>query len=113
MRLSTAPERDEGVALATIRAALAAGAVVLDTARAYGRDDADAGHNERLVARAVVESGVDPASVRVVTKCGMRRPEQDRAFRPDGRASAIAEDARRSREALGPLSIDLLLLHAV
>jgi aryl-alcohol dehydrogenase-like predicted oxidoreductase/predicted kinase len=111
MRLSTDAERDEAAALATLRAALSAGVVVLDTARAYGQDDADAGHNERLVSRAVVESGVDPARVRVVTKCGMRRPGG--AFRPDGRAGAIAEDARRSREALGPLSIDVLLLHAV
>ncbi len=105
MRLSTESDgRDASNALATIRAALEEGAVVLDTARAYGLDDGDAGHNERLVGEASVGS-----STLVVTKCGMRRP--DGAWVPDGRASTILEDAQRSRAALGR-PIDLLLLHA-
>jgi aryl-alcohol dehydrogenase-like predicted oxidoreductase/predicted kinase len=114
MRLSTDAARDDERAVATIRAALShaalpAGAVVLDTARSYGLDDADAGHNERLVARAIVESGVDRSRVHVITKCGMRRP--DGGWRPDGRATTILADARASHEALGGPA-DLLLLHA-
>ncbi len=53
MRLSTDPDRDEQRALATLRAALDAGITTLDTARAYGCDEADLGHNERLIARAL------------------------------------------------------------
>jgi len=85
----------------TIVAALRAGVTVLDTARAYRE-------NEALVAAAIAESGVPRDTVRVVTKCGMTRPEG--AWVPDGRAAAILEDARQSAGIVG--SIDLLLLHA-
>lgn len=111
MRLSTDEDRDEGRALATLRAALDGGVRVFDTARAYGLDEADAGHNERLLCRAIAASGVDRTSLRVITKVGMRR--HDGAFTPDGRGRAILDDARASREALGGAPIDVLLLHAV
>lgn len=111
MRLSGArgdADRDEAGALATLRAAIEGGAVLLDTAHAYGLDDDDLGHNERLVGRAVRDAGaVD--RIRIVTKCGMRRPGG--AWVPDGRARALAEDVRASVDALG-VPIDLLLLHA-
>ncbi len=71
MRLSTDVDRDEERGLATIDAALDAGITILDTAHAYARDEADLGHNERLVARALGRRA--PGSVRVITKCGMRR----------------------------------------
>lgn len=69
-----------------------AGITLFDTARAYP-------DNERLLA------GV---AGRIVTKCGMSRPEGK--WVPDGRTSAILDDARESRAVLG--RIDLLLLHA-
>ncbi len=50
MRLSTGRDRDEERALATIAAAADAGVTVFDTARAYGRDETELGHNERLLA---------------------------------------------------------------
>ena len=53
MRLSTDADRDEERALATIAAAAEAGISVFDTARAYGQDGAELGHNERLLARAL------------------------------------------------------------
>jgi len=108
MRLSTDADRDEARALATLEAALSSGVTVLDTAHAYGLDQADAGHNERLVGRAIRQAGA--GDVRVVTKCGMRR--DGAAWVPDGRARGIAEDVERSLEALGGAPIDLLLLHA-
>ena len=40
MRLSTAPDRDEARAVATLHAALDAGVTLLDTADAYCWDDA-------------------------------------------------------------------------
>ena len=53
MRLSTAPDRDEAVAVATIHAALDAGVTLLDTADAYCLDASETGHNERLIAKAL------------------------------------------------------------
>lgn len=85
----------------TIVAALRAGVTLLDTARSYGE-------NEALVAAAIAESGIPRDVIRVVTKCGMRRPEGQ--WVPDGRASAVLDDARESARILG--AIDLLLLHA-
>src|SRR5437899_337133 len=108
MRLSTGPDRDEGRAIATVHAALEAGVTVLDTARAYGLDDGDRGHNERLLARALAAHPAG-ARARVVTKGGMTRP--DGGWRPDGRARAIAADCEESLRALGR-PIDLYLLHA-
>ncbi len=107
MRLSTDADREDERALATLRAALDAGLSTLDTARAYAHDAGDEGHNERLVARALV--AWDGPRPRVITKCGMRR--DGGAWIPDGRASRIRSDARASVEALGRPP-DLLLLHA-
>src|SRR4051812_21285585 len=108
MRLSTEGGRDEANAIATIHAALDAGAIVFDTAHAYALDDGDRGHNERLLARAL-ETHPLGARARVVTKCGMARPGGE--WRPDGRARSILADCEESIAALGR-PIDLLLLHA-
>ena len=51
MRLSTDEDRDELRAVATIAAAAEAGVTVFDTAHAYGRDETELGHNERLLSR--------------------------------------------------------------
>jgi aryl-alcohol dehydrogenase-like predicted oxidoreductase len=110
MRLSTDADRDEERGLATLAAALDAGVTVLDTARAYGRGEADLGHNERLIARAL--AAVDPArraGIRVVTKGGMSRAGG--AWTPDGRARTLRADAAASAEALGRPP-DVWLLHA-
>lgn len=109
MRLSTGEDRSEPLALATIAAAAGAGITVFDTARAYGRDETDLGHNERLLARALRRCGAD-ASARIVTKGGMARPGG--AWAPDGRATAIRRDCEASLIALDGLPIDLYLLHA-
>src|SRR5690348_14227012 len=86
MRLSTEKGRDEEGAVATIHAALDAGATVFDTAHAYALDDGGRGHNERLLARAL-SSHPRGNQARVVTKCGMARPRG--AWRADGRAKSI------------------------
>ena len=109
MRLSTDDERDEQAGLETIAAAAEAGVTVFDTARAYGRDESELGHNERLVARALRGCGAD-ARARVVTKGGMTRPEG--GWVPDGRAKAIAADCEASLDALDGVPIDLYLIHA-
>lgn len=122
MRLSTEHERDDARARETLHAALDAGITLLDTAHAYGLDQADAGHNERLVGRVVGEHGPGKNAthaaaedaigagrapglgrrVRVVTKCGMRR--DGGAWIPDGRGGRIAADVEASLAALDGVS---------
>ena len=91
MRLSTDDDRDDRRAHATIAAATEAGITVFDTARAYGRDATEVGHNERLLAAALGESG-HAGAARIVTKGGMTR--EGGAWVPDGRAK---RDPRRLR----------------
>ncbi len=116
MRLSTEPEPERHGALAaeTIAAALEAGITVFDTARAYGRDGTELGHNERLLACALGSrgggAGVGAARPRVVTKGGMTRPAG--AWVPDGRAKRILADCEASLAALDGPGIDLYLIHA-
>jgi aryl-alcohol dehydrogenase-like predicted oxidoreductase len=109
MRMSTEQDRDEALCRETIAAAVAAGVTVFDTARAYGRDDSELGHNERLLADALHACG-GARTARVITKGGMRRPGG--AWIPDGRAKAILDDWEASRAALAGLAIDLYLIHA-
>jgi aryl-alcohol dehydrogenase-like predicted oxidoreductase/predicted kinase len=90
---------DEGVALATIAAAVDAGITVFDTARAYDG-------NEALLARALR----DAPGARVVTKGGMARTGG--GWIPDGRARSIRADCEASLAALDGVPIDLYLLHA-
>src|SRR5437660_4543776 len=83
MRMSTDEARDRALAFETIAAAASAGVTVFDTAHAYGRSEAELGHNERLLAGALVDCGA-AARALIVTKGGMGRPSG--AWVPDGRA---------------------------
>ena len=109
MRLSTDETRDEERALETIAAAAGAGITLFDTARAYGLDAGELGHNERLLTHALRRCGAD-AGARIVTKGGMTRAGG--RWIPDGRAKAIRADCEASLEALDGLPIDLYLVHA-
>jgi aryl-alcohol dehydrogenase-like predicted oxidoreductase/predicted kinase len=109
MRLSTDAERDPERAEATIAAAVAAGITVFDTAHAYGHDQTELGHNERLLAAALRGCGAQDTA-RIVTKGGMTRAGG--AWVPDGRAKAVRADCEASLAALGGLAIDTYLLHA-
>ena len=109
MRLSTDADRDEERALATIAAAIDAGVTVFDTAHAYGHDESELGHNERLLARALRRRSAQRGA-RIVTKGGMTRAGG--GWVPDGRAKAILAGCHASREALDGLEIDLYLIHA-
>jgi aryl-alcohol dehydrogenase-like predicted oxidoreductase len=111
MRLSTTADRDDDRGVAVIRAALDAGATLLDTADTYCLDEGDVGHNERLVARALAEWGGDRTTVTVATKGGMRRPNG--AWVADGRAKHLRAACDASRRALGVETIDLYQLHVV
>jgi aryl-alcohol dehydrogenase-like predicted oxidoreductase/predicted kinase len=109
MRLSTEPERDESLTARTIAAAVEAGITVFDTAHAYGRDEADMGRGERLLAAELTRTGA-ASRARVITKGGMTRPAG--AWVPDGRAKRILGDCEASLAALDGVPIDLYLIHA-
>lgn len=110
MRLSTAPDRDDDRSVAVLHAALDAGVRLLDTADAYGCDEGDIGHNERLVARALATWSGDRAAVRVATKGGLTRPGG--RWVPDGRARHLAAACAARRRALAVERISLYQLHA-
>ena len=111
MRLSTRADRDDERSVAVIRAALDAGATLLDSSDAYCLSDDDTGHNERLVARALEGWVGDRSRITVATKGGMRRPGG--AWVPDGRAKHLRDACEASRRALGVGVIDLYQLHVV
>jgi len=111
MRLSSPVALAEADATGAIHAALDAGVTLLDTADAYAPGEADIGHNERLVARALASWHGDRSRVLVATKGGLTRPRG--RWVPDGRARHLAAAAEASRVALAADSIDLYQLHAV
>jgi len=91
-------------ARAVIAAAVDAGVLALDTARAYARLDDD-GVGERLAA----EGRVLRPGMPIITKAGHYRAGAS-AWHSDGSAERISADATRSVELLGA-PLDLLLLH--
>src|SRR5919108_104355 len=93
MQLSLAGRPDEAGALRTIHAALDAGVTLIDTADAYCLDGSEAGHNERLVAKALAAWPGDRDRVLVATKGGHTRPGRDWGL--DGRPEYL----RRGRQA--------------
>ncbi len=110
MRLSTERDRDEARAIAVLHAAFDAGINFIDTADAYCWDSSEAGHNERLIARALACWHGDRARVVVATKGGLTRPEG--RWIANGRARHLVAACEASRRALGVDRIHLYQLHA-
>ncbi len=92
-----------------ICSALDAGIDLIDTADCYCIDERDIGHNEGLIARALVEwrGGHD---VVVATKGGVRRPRGEWVH--DGRPEHLVRACEASLRALRSDSITLYQLHA-
>ena len=103
--------RGDGRSLELLHAAFDAGVTLLDTADAYGLNESDIGHNERLIARALATWSGDRAQITIATKGGMTRP--DGRWEPDGRAKHLRPACERSCQALGLDRIALYQLHAV
>lgn len=101
---------DEGAAIATVHAALDAGAQLLDVADVYGPTDDATHHVERLVARALASWPGDRAERVIATKGGLVR--RDGRWVPDGRARHLIGTAEASAEALGGTPLDLWQWHA-
>jgi aryl-alcohol dehydrogenase-like predicted oxidoreductase len=107
MYLSIRGRPSQADAIRTVHAALDAGVTLLDTADVYCLDDADLGHNERLLAQALAGRG---ERVVVATKGGLRRPGGD--WTQDARPERLREACEASLRALGRDVIDLYQLHA-
>lgn len=98
MPMSIEGRPDEARSIATIHAALDAGITLIDTADAYHLEAGEVGHNERLIAKALVEYG--SPDVVVATKGGHLRPG-DGSWTQDGSPAHLIEAGRASAERLG------------
>ncbi len=107
MYLSITERPSEDDAVRALEGALDAGVTFFDTANAYCLDDADFGHNERLLARAL--HGKKEKAV-VGTKGGLRRPGG--AWTRDARPDELRKACEESLKALAVEQIDLYQLHA-
>jgi aryl-alcohol dehydrogenase-like predicted oxidoreductase len=107
MYMSITGRPEEAQAIRTIHAALDAGVTLIDTADVYCLDDADLGHNERLIAKALAGRG---EHVTVATKGGLRRPKG--SWTRDGRPEHLVAACEASLKALGVAVIELYQLHA-
>ncbi|MFI5208041.1 MAG: aldo/keto reductase, partial [Gemmatimonadales bacterium] len=93
----------------TLHAALDAGMTLIDTANAYCLDERDIGHNERLIAKALVAWSGDKTGVIVATKGGITRSGM--AWGVDARPGSLHNACDASLKALGVDRIDLYQLH--
>jgi len=110
MPMSLQGRPDEQRSLRTMHAALDAGVTFIDTADAYSANDADMGHNERLIAKALSTYGGDASSVIVATKGGhVRTP--DAGWEVDGRPEHLRAACEASLKALGVEAIGLYQYH--
>lgn len=102
-----AEDRDDEAGVAIIREALDSGVTFLDTADAYA-----AGHNERIVGRALAESGAAPV---VASKAGLVGNTVDGqiVMSRNGRPEHIRAACDASLQRLGLEVIDLYYLHRV
>ncbi len=110
MHLSLQERPPHQVSLEVIRAVLDAGVRLVDTADVYCLDDADLGHNERLVAEALRGWDGPREEVTVATKGGLTRPGG--RWERDGRPEHLRRACDRSLRALGVDRIALYQLHA-
>ena len=107
MPMSIQDRRSASESIRVILAALEAGIDFIDTADVYCLDDADIGHNERLIAAALREWKGHP--VLVATKGGFARPGG--RWQHNGRPEHLRQACDNSLKALGVERIALYQLH--
>jgi len=110
MPMSIEGRPEEQRSIATVHAALDAGVTLIDTADAYHVNAGEAGHNERLIARALATYGGDTSDVLVATKGGHVRPGGG-SWIVDGSPAHLHEAAEASLKALGVDAIGLYQFH--
>ena len=110
MPLSSKEDRPSPAdAEAVVHAALDAGVTLIDTADAYAHSEAEFGHNESLVARAVASYGGDTSAVLVATKGGHTRRGAD--WELDGTPGYLRRACEASLRRLGVDAIGLYQFH--
>ena len=110
MPLSTKEDRPSAEeAVAVVHAALDAGVTLVDTADAYAADEAEFGHNEELVARALRSYGGGTGDVLVATKGGHTRRGRD--WELDGTPGYLRRACEASLHRLGVEAIGLYQFH--
>lgn len=108
MPLSLSGRPSESQAMDVILAAIDMGVDFIDTANVYCIDDNDIGHNERLLAKCLLQRPT--ARVLVATKGGLKRPSGQ--WVTDGKPVALRNACERSLKDLGIEQIFLYQLHA-
>jgi aryl-alcohol dehydrogenase-like predicted oxidoreductase len=109
MLLSVAGRPGEAQAIRTVHAALDAGVTLIDTADAYCLGGDEAGHNERLLRKALDAWPGDRDRVLVATKGGHTRPGREWGL--DGRPEYLRQACEASLRALGVEAIGLYQFH--
>lgn len=110
-RLSLGRDRpDEETALRTIHAALDAGVRLIDTSDVYCAGADEAGHNERLIAKALRRWSGPAGDVLVATKGGQWWDRAGKA-RFDGNPARLRAACEASLACLGVEALGLYLLH--
>jgi aryl-alcohol dehydrogenase-like predicted oxidoreductase len=109
MLLSIAGRPGEAQAIRTVHAALDAGVTLIDTADAYCLGGDEAGHNERLIRKALDAWPGDRDRVLVATKGGHTRPGREWGL--DGRPEYLRKACEASLAALGVEAIGLYQFH--
>ena len=94
---------------AVVHAALDAGVTLIDTADAYAHSEAEFGHNESLVARALASYGGDTSAVLVATKGGHTRRGAE--WELDGTPGYLRRACEASLRRLGVDAIGLYQFH--
>ncbi len=110
MPMSIEGRPDEDRSIQTIHAALDAGVTLIDTADAYHLNPGEAGHNERLIAKALASYGGDTSDVLIASKGGHLRPG-DGSWTVDGSPAHLHAAVNASLKALGVDAIGLYQFH--
>jgi aryl-alcohol dehydrogenase-like predicted oxidoreductase len=104
MSLHGRPSEEQSIA--TIHAALDAGATLIDTANSYALDESEVGHNELLVAKALRQRS---ERVLVATKGGIIRRGEE--WLHNGHPDSLRRSCEASLRRLGVERIDLFQFH--
>ncbi len=110
MPMSIEGRPDRARSISTIHAALDSGVTFIDTADAYHLKAGEVGHNEELIAEALLTYGSDTSHVLVATKSGHLRPG-DGSWTQNGDPAYIKEATKASAKRLGVDAIGLHQFH--
>lgn len=112
MQLSLPGRPDRRTAKSVIRTAVEAGVTLIDSADTYAVDQAEVGHNERLISEALEEMDLDVGTGPVVIATKGGRTRHDGEWGLNGRPEHLRKAVHASLRALRAERITLYQLHA-